>query len=422
MVMKPVPEPSSGPGLRSVIPVVGMTHILGQFDAGIAGGSFTGGFCGTGALSQALSHTDARSYPQPLGPHSIRHGPCRAWHPQARSASEGDSPTPAAKPSLRFEGQYENDERTGRWTYYDEQGRLLESGNFAKDRREGTWTSLDPATGDESNTQYVAGRPRAEHDRWMAEADADLASGSLRRQVAAIARLSEVGASGQPRLVELLSSDDDKVKLLALRTLVRQRHVPAEALSAIQPLADHPDPALSVRAKTALYLADPAQRDELLPELVDLAGFDARQELYRETVVAVYGADPMRRDVIVRQVIASLTPLHEPELYYSFYNWECVLANFGPDVIPLLDAEFQRASPDERVYIMAVLQEIIRRDEHVFWSSGVGTVASTIPPAAKPLIERAKADPDVRVRKWAELIGQPQGGMGSGMGTGGGFF
>lgn len=40
---------------------------------------------------------------------SVRRGPARAWHPSGQ---------------LKFEGQYEDDHRSGAWTFYDNQGRV----------------------------------------------------------------------------------------------------------------------------------------------------------------------------------------------------------------------------------------------------------------------------------------------------------
>lgn len=415
----------------SGVPVVGATSIsdsaiLPQF-GGAGSVPLSPGMAGFGQMPPPPPRP---SWHPPL---SLRHGPCRAWHSRPREsrplAPQGpeartDKPSPST-PTLASEGQYENDLRTGEWTFYDQQGREIERGTFVADLRDGQWTTRDPTTGKRATITYIAGRTRAEHEKILAGIRADLAADSIRRQVAAITRAEELGARAWPLLVELLDRDSSELKLLALRTFVRQASFPAEATPKIELLVDHPDERLAVRAMSAIYIAQPARRGQLYDNLLAAIQQDDPRGLAMETFQALYRADEDRRADLVQAVVKRLSPQIPAGDVASGWNnyggsW---IADLGSSVIPHLDTAFQSGNSHERLFVIKALRELVARGRlRPPLTDGTGYWFYEIPSSAQPLLDRALADPDPMVQEAAKGVGQVGGGFGGIGGGGAGFF
>jgi antitoxin component YwqK of YwqJK toxin-antitoxin module len=374
----------------------------------VKGGVFAGGggFCGCGLVAFP------RRVPAEIEPpESWRHGPCRAWHPTG---------------TLRFEGQYDHDQRVGLWRYFDEQGNSLERGTFIADRREGPWIARDGATGIEKTIEYIAGRTIAEHEVLIAGIRADLASGSVRREVAAIRRLEELGPQGVPLLIELLDRPSSTIQHLALRTLAEQQALPGEALPRIAALADHADPRLALRALVALYLARPEQRSELVGPL--LAAIDQTEDdLAFDILLAMCRADEAHRGIILPALLERIGAYQAA--YYPAYggmppDHVAQVAELGWGVLPHLESAFRSANGEGRWCAILVLHLLVASGEPRRPSAAGAAPADVqwpIPEIAQPLLERAKADYDPRVREAAHAVGHGTGGFGSGGGSGMGF-
>lgn len=383
------PEPRPFVTGSSPVPVVGMINPLATATP-LVGAAPDFGFCGN-ALLPAKSPDAIES---PEKPCSIRHGPCRGWH---------------ATGELRFTGQFENDLRTGPWAYFDEQGRALESGSFVADRRAGAWMTADPATGRQQSIAYTADQPRAEFQRWLAATQADLASGEVRRELAAAQRLEDLGAEGVPLLVELLANPSRRLQLLALRALSRQAAVPFECLPQVAAMIDQPDARLALRAMLVVYLMQPGEREAIFPrltaaiELVD-------HSLALEASLAIVRADPDRRELVLAKLLERFGE-QQAIAKGSGYPPDYVtrLADLGNGIIPHLDRLYTAASPNARWFVVMVLQDLVSRGEPKYQEvpPGVLDYRCEIPPAAQPLLEKIKADPVPHIRDGAASIGIP---------------
>jgi hypothetical protein len=349
-------------------------------------------------------------------PESFRHGPCRAWHPTGK---------------LRFEGQYERDERVGRWTFYDRSGDISEQGDFVADHRDGPWITRDPATRKQKAIEYIAGRPRPDHDLLMAGIEADLVSGSLRRQVAAIRRLEELGPYGVPLLVELLDSKAAALQLLALRTLAEQPVLPAAADSKLTALSDHASPRIALHALRTSYHAQSGERDEILPRLLSAIESADDEQLAAEILLGMYDTDAQRRPLIMHHLLerlGSVQAQYDARWGGMPADHAAQLAERRWGVLPDLEAGFESANAEGRWFAILVLHLLVAAGpcRQVETSPGVSEVQCEIPAAAEALLQRAKADTDPRVREAAETVGRGSGGFGFGFsgfgGQSGGFF
>jgi antitoxin component YwqK of YwqJK toxin-antitoxin module len=407
------PEPRPFVTGSSPIPVVGMISPLAAA-APLVGADPDFGFCGN-ALLPAKSPEAIES---PEKPCSIRHGPCRGWHPTG---------------AQRFEGQFENDLRSGSWTYFDDEGRELESGHFVADRREGAWQLIHLITGRAQTTEYTADRRQEDFDCWLAATQADLASGEVRRELAAAQRLADLGAEGVPLLLELLGKPSRRLQSLALRALSRQAAVPAELLPQVAAMIDQPDARLSLRAMLVVYLMQADERESLFPRLT-AAIERTDNELALEASLAIVRADPERREQVLAKLLERFgeqQALNKGSGYPPDYVTP--LADLGNGIIPHLDRLYAAASPDARWFVVMVLQDLVSRGEPKYEEVPPGAVAlrCAIPPAAQPLMEKIKADPVPHIRDGAASIGipyfnipwfSPPGGFSGFGGQGGGIF
>ena len=326
---------------------------------------------------------------------SLRHGPTRAWHPSGK---------------LRLEGAYQDDLRSGLWSEYDTTGRLTEQGEYIDNQRHGAW-KVNGTT-----VEYVAGLPRDQFEQLIANLKSDLSSDSLRRQVAAARQLEELGIAGRPLLIESLQHPSDDVKLLALRGLIRSgcfaAGEPDVALAepSVEPLLDHADPRLAVRAILATYLCQPGRREDLFPRLTEKLDAAGRHDLAFETLLAVYRQDRQRRTAALGRLLEIMkAEPEERDLFYLAMPTDAVaLADLGPGVIPHLADNFESGRVEMRLRVLLVLRHLVAAGESETVRAGPGKWERqwTIPPSALPLLETAKADRDPRVREAAERVGR----------------
>jgi hypothetical protein len=337
---------------------------------------------------------------------SQRHGPCRVWY---------------ANGQLEFEGQYADDRRDGVWTYYDEQGKVVEKGPYKADLREGEWLMASGmrehpdgadrqphsshrearASRSPRTVTFVAGRTQAEHDALLARLKADLASGSVRRQVAAASALEELGPAAVPVLVQALQADSPSAKTLALRTLLRQHAITRDMLPQIEPLIAHADSRLALRATLAVYTLSPNRRGELYPKLMALVDESAADDLAIEVLQAVCENDADRQ-VLAFMTLAEILTQRSLGAMQSPYlppEWD-EIRDLRTDPVPLLAAAFGHSDRDVRLYVLRVLEQIVE--------SGWPTASLTwpVPAEIQAVLDKAKADPDPEVRSRAQAVGR----------------
>jgi antitoxin component YwqK of YwqJK toxin-antitoxin module len=351
---------------------------------------------------------------------TIRHGPVRVWHAGGR---------------LKFEGSYQEDRRAELWTFYDEQGRMTARGQYRDDKREGKWTVLDPVSGQQSQVDYVGGRPRDDHERLIVRLQQQLTSGQIARQVAAAEQLLKLGEHGVPTLVAALDEPGDNVKLVALSTLERVsglrltdgtllNALPAEALQKIEPLVESPDKRVANNAMLLVYRHRAERREALFPKLLQATRKSSSYKQY-QVLATIYSVDPGRRAAVISEM-ALLSAQHRSEGRTSRpYDFVGLAAGLGDDLPPALIAAAHSDDPIVRQFVLDVIGRLAldeRPVEVINLPSGGSEVRCPVPPPYRELVERAKADPHADVRKAAERVGlasRPRGGSGNQVG---GFF
>lgn len=385
------------PSLGPVGPGAPLFQVGGGFDAGSWRGS--GDF---------YANMHPRSWTQP-GYQSQRHGPVRVWY---------------ASGQLRFEGQYADDLRDGLWTYYDEQGTVVERGRYANDLREGEWQAM--TSGGAATVRYFSGRTAAEQEAIMTSIRDGLASNVLRVQLASFDRAEQFGPAGAALLIEAFDARrSDNWKLLALRRLTRMKAVTPRLLPAIEPLVEHPEPRLANLAKLAVYQADPERRHALFSVLAGgQAEFDHFEERL-ELLELMAECDAERRPLVLLKIIELLA--HEQPMEFG-----PILRADPQEATSLLVQAYSSSDADVRLYALGALEQVIERvppetepdaDRKQYWA---------LPEAVKGVIARAKAENDPDIPAQAKEIGvfnpPPAGRAGAvgggfgGMGGGGGFF
>lgn len=393
------PPPTVRPFVSSPIPVVGMIDFLplAQFGGGMMGGGGMPPVVYPSANLWDSTHI------------SLRHGPAKVWY---------------ASGQLRIEGGYQEDLRDGPWTYYDEQGQITEQGAFRAGVREGPWKTRGSGSEKLLTAQYVVGIPRPQLDELLVQLEGDLTGGSIHRKLAAARRLEEIGPPALPCLLRALESADAETQLLSLRALARQQALPAEALTKIAPFTKHAEPRLAQWARLAIYLSDPAERPKLFAQL--MAGLQsAGDERAIETLLTMYHADSERQLAILHALIerGSHTDVffHSSSTYWLGPVGE--IADLGWDVIPQLNELYPQFSAESRVLTVQVLHELVARGKPsvVDLPTGGREIQWTIPEQGQPLLERAQADTDPRVRETAAAVGKQPAWNNWGV-SGGGFF
>ncbi len=365
----------------------------------------------------------------PASPVAERHGPCRVWY---------------ASGKLQYEGSYADDRRDGAWKFYDEQGNVVEAGEYKEDLREGEWTILasgvrehpddialsetpdhPPADASRSPVRvtYVAGRTQTDHDALLARLRADLASNSVRRQVAAAARLEELGQHALPILHEQLQSGNTEAKILALRLLTGHEALTPAMYPQIEPLVRDDDPRLALRAMLAVYLLSPERRSQIHRRLLELVEATDNRDLKFDILAKMCDANPDQRLATFMRLIEILAEdtAIEPGMF-NFYltpDWHR-LTNLKSDPVPLLAQSFVHSDPRVRLVILLLLEQLVETGEGQLpvasGTAGNAEIVWPIPPTVQAVIDKAKTDPDPKIREQAEAIGREQQFFGAGNG------
>jgi hypothetical protein len=393
----------------TLVPVVGMINLLGQFGGG---GGMMGGGLGAGF---------GPAYPPPLPvwetTHvAVRHGPIKVWY---------------ASGTLQLEGAFLDDQRDGLWTHYDQQGQILEQGHYRDGLREGAWHERDAPPAQTAEQLYLSGLPQAEHAALLAQLESDLADGNTSRKIAAAQQLSSLGPPGIARLTAALQSDNQEVQLLALRELSQQAELRSETMALIAPLADHVEPRIALRARLALYVARPDERSRLLVQIA--AALEKSDDaLALEGLWAAYRADPERQVAVLGLLVERMGRIEaEYRGGWSQHRPDYIaqVADLGWDVIPQLETIYPESGTEGRWFAVRVLQTLVARDKPVITETAGGgrEVRWPVPEQGQPLLERAQADADPRVKQAAEGVGRQNSPSGTGFGSGfggpaGGFF
>ena len=234
-----------------------------------------------------------------------------------------------------------------------------------------------------------------------------------------------MGQAGRPILVGLLDDDDTNVKLLALRTLMQQEQLTAELLHQIEPLVDHADSRLALRAMVAVYALAPQRQDELYPRIMALVDERTGSGIQLDALWQICNADPKRRQMAFLKLVEILAGQHVQQLGRPYLrpHWSLIQQRLKVDPVPLLAQSFVHSDRNVRLYVMLVLEEIVESGagQRPMVNGPGAEITWPIPPAVQAVIDKARTDPDPDVRTQAEEIGQelPGGGIG---GMGGGMF
>jgi hypothetical protein len=248
----------------------------------------------------------------------------------------------------------------------------------------------------------------------------DLASSSVRRQVAAAARLEELGPHALPILHEQLQLGSTEAKVLALRILTDHDALSREMLLQIEPLIGDDDPRLALRAMLAVYVLSKERRNELHPRLLQAVNRAANRDLQLGVLAQMCDANSDQRQATFMKLVEILAEDTEIEPgMFNFYltpAWQR-LTRLKSDPVPLLAQSFVHSDPRVRMVILLVLEQIVEGNEPGTFNAQTSEYTWPIPPAVQAAIDKAQTDPDPSVRQQAEAIGREPQFQG-----GGGFF
>ncbi|MDX1945121.1 MAG: hypothetical protein SFU86_06925 [Pirellulaceae bacterium] len=335
---------------------------------------------------------------------AVRLGPARSWR---------------ANGQLEFEGAFDDDLRHGAWTSYDEAGRITEQGEYRRGLREGKWQIRD-SSGELREMAFVAGRTKTEHAELLARLAAEMASGDLRRQLAAETLIAELGPAAIPALAPVLGGGSVAAQILVLRQLARFEPPPLELLPQIEPLAKHADSRLALRGMQLVYLLAPERRAELWPK-IDAAQRAAKDpEVAAEILTQLCDVDSQRRQEIFLRLVERLTGnpipqgpfvsgVYDPNtiMFVSGLNW-APLPRLKTDPLPLLVTCCREPNVSTRIFVLHVLEQMIERGpaERKGLADGGVELRWPIPAEVKGILEQAQFDPSPEVREIAAGIGK----------------
>jgi len=383
----------------------GQVRPLNPADFGVAGGS-------------GMWPTVAWPVADPLSYVAERHGPAKTWHRNGK---------------VKLEGNYDHDLRQGKWTEYDEQGLVTGQGEYWRDRKEGKWREGQTAM------EYVAGMPRAEHERLLARLKAELASDSIERQVAAAERLESLGLHGVPALLAAIDSPDASVKIMAVRALAESLSRPApqklpvdEVVAKVKPLLDSPDDQLARYATLLVYRHQPAERERLFAQLLGQVRASSDPGVQRPILAAMLQSDPGCRQAI----FPDLAILGEKQYREAAASWGgcCpgdpdqisfvgLALEMREDLPELLATAAKSNNAEVRCFVLRVIDALARQSPptKIQVTGNSQQRRHPVPEEFKQLVELAQRDSDPLVRRVAENVGVQQVPFFPG-GIGGGFF
>jgi len=379
------------PLVGNTIPVVGMIGTLGTMPPVAA--MLLGGLPGTMGGAPGLV--------------SLRHGPAKAWH---------------ASGQLKETGDYRYDRRDGPWKFFDEQGRVVKEGEYRRGLREGTWKVFDPVSREMDTVDFIGDRPRAEHEQLIAQLQAELASGQIERQVAAMDRLEQLGTHGLPHLTIALADSQGEIKLLALRRIDRLSMIPRmagdstpsvvdlEAIGRIERLIDSDDERIARLALLIVYRETADRRDALFPRLIESIRQSPDGEWAFQALAMVWTTDVAHRPAVFNELAEAIDRWSRDD--YSWYahpwlltDWFFVKPSKSSDIDELLCSAMksERASV-RRLAIQWIARLAVWNQEVTKQADGTQLIYFPVPEQFREAVQAARSDADDRVRKIADRI------------------
>ena len=318
-------------------------------------------------------------------------------------------------------GHYRQGRPHGKWTLWHTNGRLAAQGHMLRGAKTGLWQMWDEHGQLRSETEYRvdesrvvhAGQPRDAHDRQLAALAADLASPSIRRQIAAAARLEALGPAGVPLLTKAVAGNNFSARIVALRAFVRTDATPRELLPTIEPLVEHADRRLALWAMLAVYQRVPERREALVGPVVAAAGQSPSYESLAQAAAIIYRTDAARRPLVVRTIIEVFAP--QRRMLENYLDQEQpsqalveAVCRLGDDVLMHVANAFDSPRPEARQFAVATIDALVRRNQgrRVELPGGRTEVRWEIPECAQQVLTRARTDPDPAVRQTAEWVGR----------------
>lgn len=317
---------------------------------------------------------------------SVLSGPVRVWWPNGQ---------------LRCAGQYRQNQEEGNWTFWDESGREVASGPFRDGVRHGRWTFAEDSDAGARTVIFSRGAPVDEAAfPGLAET---LQRGTPAEKLAAADALQRSGAAAVEFLAQSLTSTDTTTRLLAVRALARIGAEADGAAAAVKALVDDADPHIRRYARLALFLADPAHRDQRYATVIEaLAEADPRDEF--DALVRIFRESPPHRRSVFPRLLELVSRKQPPRF--------AELVERLRDRLPALPARLAESLANEQVAVRAATVEML---------AAIRSLDTTQDPTAfglnmDELLKRVADDPDPDIRaRVGQLLGSGGGGMGGGM-------
>lgn len=330
-------------------------------------------FLGTpmGGIGYALdSGQTSRQYASP------REGPVQVWWPNGQP---------------RIEGQYANDLRDGRWTFYDQQGVETANGTYSNGRRHGFWTTRLP-DGMTVQEVFAAGKPISDLPALINSCIAEMNGDDLLPRLAAARKLRALNSLAVPALTEQLASSNRDVQLLALRTLGQIGSPANDALPAIDGFASSHDRQLRIHMLLARHSIDAANRTANYRALVDVLN-ENDGRLYVFAMCRVFESDAENRQDVYARLMTTAAADKNDTICQDIIRQ---IASFG-GTMKWLEQSIQDENVGIRLVTIDVLEEKALAGASLPRNGEEG-------PSIHELLEIARNDTNEMVRQRAERI------------------
>jgi hypothetical protein len=338
----------------------------------------------------------------PLRPvQASREGPVKAWYESG---------------SLKYEGRFTRDQQDGLWTFYDEQGRVTETGPFRAGKRHGEWTlTRSVSEGRSSKTQtlrYIDGRTQTELNAILARLMPLLASDNRRERYAALIDLAEIGEGAAGLLAERLANGDAHEQAAIVGMVPRMPSGAHLLLPRVRELLASGDERVAHQARLTLFQLDPESRGKLLePLLAEAIAAPTHGQCLEELVVLYHGDEAFHG-----RVFAALMELPTTREDSDASMIAAEASQLGGDV-----TEFVRTACDHSQW--QVRLQTVHTIERLRGWYGYFAPSRLEPKALDELLSRLQHDPSPEVRRAAEAVAAPPvyGGPSGSWGIGSGF-
>jgi hypothetical protein len=216
---------------------------------------------------------------------SSREGPSKTWH---------------ANGNLKHEGHFASNRQDGIWMFYDERGRVTETGPFRAGKRHGEWTlTRSVSEGRPPQTvRYIDGRTEAELNDLLARLRPLLASDSRRERYAALIDLADIGEGSSPLLLDRLERGDAREQAAIVGMVPRMPSGTHLLLPRVRELLASDDPKVAHQARLTLFQLTAESRDELFePLMAEALAAPTLGQCLEELVVLYHGDEKFRGPV-----------------------------------------------------------------------------------------------------------------------------